>query len=155
MWGRELSSCRVKTRSPEETKRLGELLGKLLPPKAVVILSGDLGCGKTELVRGMARAFGIPEDEVSSPSFNLVHEYENFVHVDLYRLNSLSAVEDIGLEEILEDDRPKAIEWGEAIKELLEGLPLIEVKCKQFGEEREFEISESTGKICRELLQKL
>ena len=154
MWGRELNKCSVRTRSAEETRKLGREIGKLLPQGAVVILSGDLGCGKTELTRGIAEAFGIPADEVSSPSFNIVHEYDNLVHMDLYRLDSVEAAYDIGIEELLLDNRPKIVEWGEKITELLEGLPVIKIECRQVGEEREFEISDSTGKICPELLKK-
>ena len=154
MWGRELNRCSVRTRSAEETRKLGREIGKLLPQGAVVILSGDLGCGKTELTRGIAEAFGIPADEVSSPSFNIVHEYEELVHIDLYRLDSVEAIEDIGFEELLLDNRPKVIEWGEIIEELLEELPVIKIRCRQVDKEREFEISDSTGKICRELLEK-
>ncbi|RUM42400.1 MAG: tRNA (adenosine(37)-N6)-threonylcarbamoyltransferase complex ATPase subunit type 1 TsaE [Desulfurobacterium sp.] len=149
-----MNRCWVKTKSVEETRRLGKAIGELLPQKAVVILSGHLGCGKTELARGIAEAFGIPAEEVSSPSFNIVHEYEELIHVDLYRLDSVEAVEDVGLEELLSDDRPKVIEWGEMLEELLEGLPVIRVRCKQVGEEREFEIGDSTGKICRKILEK-
>ncbi len=145
----------IRTKSAEETRKLGKEIGKLLPPKTVIILSGELGCGKTELTRGIAEAFGIPAHEVSSPSFNIVHEYDNLVHIDLYRLDSTEAVEDVGIEELLSDDRPKIIEWGEKITELLEGLSVIKITCRQIGEEREFEIRDSTGKICRELLEKL
>ncbi|WP_132525173.1 tRNA (adenosine(37)-N6)-threonylcarbamoyltransferase complex ATPase subunit type 1 TsaE [Phorcysia thermohydrogeniphila] len=150
-----MNRCSVRTKSVEETRELGKALGELLPPKVVVILSGELGCGKTELTRGIAEALGIPADDVSSPSFNLVHEYDELIHVDLYRLDSIEAAEDIGIEELLLDNRPKIIEWGETIEELLECLPVIKIRCRQAGEEREFEISDSTGKICRELLKKL
>jgi len=144
-----LSRCKFLCRTVKDTRKLGKLLGKVSFPGLVVILKGDLGCGKTEFVRGMAAALGIPEDEVSSPSFNVVHEYDNFVHVDLYRVKS--GFEDVGLEEILEDDRVKAIEWGEPVLEELEGLPFIVVSCKESGEGRIFEIEDYTEKICDKL----
>jgi tRNA threonylcarbamoyladenosine biosynthesis protein TsaE len=147
-----LNRCSVKTKNAHATRRLGKLIGSLLPPGAVVILSGDLGCGKTELTRGIAEAFGIPADEISSPSFNIVHEYDELVHMDLYRLDSPEAVEDVGFEEFVVDSRIKVIEWGELVREYLEGLPVVEIKCSQVGDEREFEITDSTGKICRKLL---
>jgi len=150
LWVRELSKrCEVLCRSVEDTRKLGRLLGKKAFPGLIFVLKGDLGCGKTELVRGMAVALGIPQDEVSSPSFNVVHEYDNFVHIDLYRIGD--DFEDIGVEEILEDNRIKAIEWGEPVLELLEDFPFVVVSCRESEEGRIFTIEDYTGKVCKEL----
>ncbi|SMP18734.1 tRNA threonylcarbamoyladenosine biosynthesis protein TsaE [Desulfurobacterium pacificum] len=144
-----MNRCEFLCRTVEDTRNLGRLLGKVSFPGLVVILKGDLGCGKTEFVRGMAVAMGISENEISSPSFNVVHEYDNFVHMDLYRVKG--NFEDIGIEEILEDERIKAIEWGEPVLEELEGLPFVVVSCRESEEGRIFEIEDYTGKVCDKL----
>jgi tRNA threonylcarbamoyladenosine biosynthesis protein TsaE len=145
------SRCSFKVKSEEETLLLGELLARILPRGSFLVLKGDLGCGKTVLTRGIARGLGIPEDEVSSPSFNIVHEYENLVHMDFYRLSSPEELEDLGFSDFLEDERIKVAEWGERAVELLEN-PVV-VECREAGGGREFVISEPTGKICKQLIQ--
>jgi len=137
----------VVTRSEEETVRLGRLIASHLPPGSFLLLSGELGCGKTVLVRGVAEALGIPPDEISSPSFNIVHEYDNLVHVDLYRLEALEQLEDLGFEDFLTDERIKVVEWGKPLKEIVENF--VEVECRDRGGEREFTICDPKGKICR------
>ncbi|WP_456454677.1 tRNA (adenosine(37)-N6)-threonylcarbamoyltransferase complex ATPase subunit type 1 TsaE [Thermovibrio sp.] len=141
--------CVFKTKKEEETKVLGELLGRLLPKGAPLVLKGDLGCGKTVLTKGIARAFSVPEEEISSPSFNIVHEYPSLVHIDLYRLSSLEEVYDLGFEELLTDERVKVIEWGEIVGELLD-KPIV-VECREEGSFRLFKISDPEGKICSKL----
>ena len=87
VWGREK---RLRTRSENGTLALGEMLTELLPAPKLVVLRGDLGMGKTTLVRGMAAALGADSAEVTSPTFTLVHEYKGrktrLIHLDLYRL---------------------------------------------------------------------
>ena len=106
----------LKSHSPEETERLGRALMDLLPDGSVVALRGELGAGKTCLVRGMARALcGNPL--VSSPTFTILHEYEGgrkLHHLDLYRITSPDELIDIGFEDLISD--PPAvcvIEWAE------------------------------------------
>ncbi len=145
--------CRCITESVERTKELGKIIGKLLPRGAVVILNGELGCGKTCLSKGIAEGLGIPEDEVSSPSFSIVHTYDSLVHIDLYRVEP-EALHDIGFEEIIEDnEKVKVIEWMKS-QELLKGLklPIVAVNCSFLSENRrEFEIDDGNGEICRKL----
>ncbi len=149
MWGRELSECVFISRSEDETKKLGELIAGTVPEGTLIVLKGDLGCGKTALTRGIARGLGIPEDEISSPSFNIVHEYENLIHVDLYRLSSIEEAEDFGLYELLEDSRVKVVEWGE---ELLKEFPnAVLIECREENRKRVFKISDPTGKICEKI----
>ncbi len=110
---------RLKTRSPNGTLALGETIMELmLPTPRTVILRGDLGAGKTTLVRGIARSLGAPEDDVTSPTFTLVHEYQGrtrkLYHLDLYRLEREGELLQLGLEEMESD--PNAlilIEWGD------------------------------------------
>jgi tRNA threonylcarbamoyladenosine biosynthesis protein TsaE len=109
------------TSSEEETIGLGELLALTLPPKGVVLLIGNLGAGKTTLAKGIVKGRGAAlPDEVSSPTFTLIHEYSDRVyHVDLYRLDDPRAVARLGLEELFDRDALVLIEWGERFPELL------------------------------------
>lgn len=109
------------SRSPEETRDLGAALGSALRPGDLVSLTGDLGAGKTALVQGAARALGV-EEPVVSPTFVLVREYRGEVpvyHVDVYRLDRLREVEDLGWEDILDGGGVVFVEWGSAIGPLL------------------------------------
>ena len=110
---------RLKTRSVNGTLALGEtVLELMLPAPRMVILQGDLGAGKTTLVRGIARAIGAVEDEVTSPTFTLVHEYRGrrlkLFHLDLYRLEREEELLQLGMEEMeAEPDALVLVEWGE------------------------------------------
>lgn len=107
------------TLSPEETIAFGRTLVGLLSPPKLVLLRGDLGAGKTTLVKGIAAGFEAAEEEdVTSPTFTLVHEYRgpqaNLYHIDLYRIDTPRELETLGLDDLRAD--PKSIlliEWGE------------------------------------------
>jgi tRNA threonylcarbamoyladenosine biosynthesis protein TsaE len=102
---------------------LGELLGKNAAPGLLIAMIGDLGSGKTCLTQGIARGLEVPEDlYVTSPTFALVNEYPGKVglfHVDLYRIESISELEDIGLDEIVVGTHVTVIEWAEKVTEIL------------------------------------
>jgi tRNA threonylcarbamoyladenosine biosynthesis protein TsaE len=110
---------RLRTRSVAGTLALGEMITELLPVPKLVVLRGELGAGKTTLVKGMAAALGAADaEEVTSPTFTLVHEYQGrkvrLFHLDLYRLESEQELEGIGLWEMA--DAPDAlvlVEWGD------------------------------------------
>ena len=106
------------SRSQEETERLAGVLAGTLRGGDVLLLSGPLGAGKTAFVRGLARGLGIEPDEVSSPTFTLVHEYRGgrlrLFHADLYRLGTAGA-EDLGLDELGVQDGVLAIEWPDRL----------------------------------------
>jgi tRNA threonylcarbamoyladenosine biosynthesis protein TsaE len=106
---------KVVTRSVEETRALGEQLGRdVLRPGDVVVLSGELGTGKTALAQGVGRGLGV-EGPVVSPTFTLVREYEGRIrlcHVDIYRLEWVREIHELGIEEQLEES-VTLIEWGE------------------------------------------
>lgn len=106
----------------EGTRGLGEAIGGLLRPRDVVSLAGELGAGKTTFVQGAAMALGVKEP-VLSPTFTLVREYEGRAlrvhHVDIYRLDRLQDVLDLGFEEMLDEDSVVFVEWGDAIQTLL------------------------------------
>ncbi len=116
---------RLKTRSPNGTLALGETIMELmLPTPRLVILRGDLGAGKTTLVRGIARSLGAPEDDVTSPTFTLVHEYagrtRKLYHLDLYRLDRDEDLLQLGMEEMEADPTALVlVEWGEKFSSLL------------------------------------
>jgi len=112
-----MTDARVRqSRSEDETAAVGRELSRSLAAGDVVLLHGDLGAGKTALVRGLAEGLGVPADDVSSPTFTLVQEYRGgrlpLFHVDLYRLNDPREIDDLGLDEIAEDG-VLAIEWAE------------------------------------------
>lgn len=104
------------TKSEEETIKLGEKIARGLRSGDVVALSGDLGAGKTTLVKGIAKGLGVKNYRyVNSPSFVLVKEYKGKIplfHFDIYRLNSLKEIEEIGYEEYLGRGGVVAIEWA-------------------------------------------
>ncbi len=105
----------VVSRSEAETEAFGRALGEALHTGSIVLLIGDLGAGKTALVRGMAAGLGVDAREVSSPTFTLIQQYHGRVtlyHVDLYRLAGGADVDDLGLEELAESGAV-AIEWAE------------------------------------------
>jgi tRNA threonylcarbamoyladenosine biosynthesis protein TsaE len=111
-----------RTSSEEETIRVGELLARRLPRRATILLTGDLGSGKTTLAKGIVKGLGVadPED-VSSPTFTLIHEYgqdHKVYHIDLYRLEKLREVSSLGLEELFDRDAVILVEWGDRFPEL-------------------------------------
>jgi len=105
------------TRSAEETVAFGRELARELQPPCTVLLVGDLGSGKTTLVKGiLASLASVPEDEVTSPTFTLVHEYgseSRLYHVDLYRIGGARDLATLGLDDLLSRDATVLIEWGE------------------------------------------
>ena len=109
-------SREILTASEEETVGAGEQLGASLRPGDVVLLTGQLGAGKTAFVRGLARGVGAAPDDVSSPTFTLIQEYRGgratLHHVDLYRLQA-AEVADLGLDELVSSGGIVAIEWAE------------------------------------------
>jgi tRNA threonylcarbamoyladenosine biosynthesis protein TsaE len=111
-----------KTESAGETQALGNQLSAILPDSGLVLLIGNLGAGKTTLVKGIVehRGVGSPDD-VSSPTYTLIHPYGDPVriyHVDLYRLDTVDEVRGIGLDDLLDSDALVVIEWGEKFPEL-------------------------------------
>ncbi len=106
------------THSPEETIAFGRTLIELLAPPKLVLLRGDLGAGKTTLVKGIAAAFGAAEEEdVTSPTFTLVHEYRgpkvNVYHIDLYRIDTQRELDTLALDDLRAENSILLIEWGE------------------------------------------
>jgi tRNA threonylcarbamoyladenosine biosynthesis protein TsaE len=141
------SVLRFESRSEEETRALGRRLADRLPERGVVLLIGKLGAGKTTLTQGIAEGRRAARaEDVSSPTFTLIHEYGepvNVYHIDLYRLESLEEAQRLGLEDIYDADALVVIEWGERFPELLP-KERVEIRIRDAGEDtREIEISNS------------
>jgi tRNA threonylcarbamoyladenosine biosynthesis protein TsaE len=116
-----------ETKSSAGTVAIGRKLAQLLTPPCLLILRGDLGAGKTTLVKGIAAALGAAEpDEVTSPTFTLVHEYAGeldgrpvkLLHLDLYRLDAERQLDSLGVEEMRTTDAIVLVEWGEKFKSI-------------------------------------
>jgi tRNA threonylcarbamoyladenosine biosynthesis protein TsaE len=109
----------IQTNSADETIAFGRTLAEMLSPPALVLLRGDLGAGKTTLVKGIAAAFGAAQEEdVTSPTFTLIHEYRgpkaNLYHIDLYRIDTQRELDTLALDDLRADPASiLLIEWGE------------------------------------------
>ena len=119
------------TKSPEETIALGRELASLLTPPKLMVLRGDLGAGKTTLIKGIAEGFNAASQEnVTSPTFTLIHEYSGpsatLYHIDLYRIDTQRELETLGLDDLMSEHSVLLIEWGE--------------KFERFQNERDVEI---------------
>jgi tRNA threonylcarbamoyladenosine biosynthesis protein TsaE len=122
----------ITTHSTEETIAFGRSLTELLKPPKLILLRGDLGAGKTTLVKGIAEGFqAAREEDVTSPTFTLVHEYRgpqaNLYHIDLYRVDTPRQLETLGLDDLIAENSVLLIEWGE--------------KFPRFARERDVEIA--------------
>lgn len=119
------------TRSEAETANVARELAGTLRPGAVLLLSGNLGAGKTAFVRGLAEGLGIDPGDVSSPTFTLIHEYRGrrlaLYHADLYRLER-AATEDLGIEELGVEDGVLAIEWPDRLSHAIDGAQVITIE---------------------------
>jgi len=133
----------VVTKSAEDTRELGAALSAVARSGDVVLLSGDLGAGKTTLVQGFARGLGVTE-AVVSPTFILVRTYKGrltLVHADAYRMDNLQEVTDLDLPELLDDGGVALVEWGDVIAPVLPA-DFLEIRI-EFGEgddDRQIEI---------------
>src|SRR5437764_6538050 len=132
-------TLRFETASDEETRAVGRKLAAMLPEQGVVLLIGDLGSGKTTLAKGIVEGrHAAAADEVSSPTFTLVHEYGDPVrvyHADLYRLDSKEQVRRLGLSDLFDEQAIVLIEWGERFVELMPARR-VEIQMRHEGGDR-------------------
>jgi tRNA threonylcarbamoyladenosine biosynthesis protein TsaE len=130
---------RFETRSADETRLAGQRLAALLPQKGVVLLVGELGAGKTTLTKGIVEGrHAASGEDVSSPTFTLIHEYGNPVsvyHADLYRLDTAEEARRLGLDELFERQALTLVEWGERFPELFPAEHM-EIHLRHKGEDR-------------------
>jgi tRNA threonylcarbamoyladenosine biosynthesis protein TsaE len=142
-----------RTASEEETIALGEKLAGGLPSRAAVLLIGNLGAGKTTLAKGIVKGLGAADpDEVSSPTFTLIHEYPladakasgerpTIYHIDLYRLERASELRTLGLEELFEKAAIVLVEWGERFPQFMPA-ERIEIRIETGdGDQREITVT--------------
>src|SRR5580658_1873777 len=128
------------THSAEETIAFGRKLAAEWSPPLIVLLRGDLGAGKTTLVKGIAEGFGAARaEDVTSPTFTLVHEYRGsgttLYHIDLYRIDTERDLETLGLDDLLAPNGILLIEWGEKFPRF-ERDQNVEITLEQIAEER-------------------
>jgi tRNA threonylcarbamoyladenosine biosynthesis protein TsaE len=128
----------VITHSAEETVGFGRTLAEVLSPPKLVLLRGDLGAGKTTLVKGIAAAFdAAAEEDVTSPTFTLVHEYRgpgaNLYHIDLYRIDTPRELDTLALEDLRSENGVLLIEWGEKFPWILTERD-VEISLERRGE---------------------
>ncbi len=126
------------THSAEETVELGRKLAGELRPPCLVVLCGELGTGKTTLTKGIVAGLGVAsEEEVTSPSFTLIHEYgreSKVFHVDLYRIEDAHDLGTLGLEDLLGQQATVLVEWGEKLGENA-ATPRVEIHFEHMGED--------------------
>src|SRR6185312_1907105 len=144
-----MSAREYTTHSPEETIALGRELAALLSPPKMVLLRGDLGAGKTTLVKGIAEGFqAASEEDVTSPTFTLIHEYRgpraNLYHIDLYRIDTPRQLETLGLDDLITHNSILLIEWGEKFARF-ERERDVEIALERVDDRAEQRFSESAS----------
>jgi tRNA threonylcarbamoyladenosine biosynthesis protein TsaE len=126
MFGKKIDTT---THSVVETRQLGQKIGRLIKQPVIIALVGDLGSGKTAFVQGLASGLDVPvEYYITSPTFTLINEYPGrlpLFHADLYRLETVQDLEDIGLDELLYDQGVLAVEWADKLVDNLSGDYLV------------------------------
>jgi tRNA threonylcarbamoyladenosine biosynthesis protein TsaE len=130
-----LSTRPTVTRSAADTEALARALAGVLEPGDVIVLTGELGAGKTTFVRGLAGGLGVTEPVVS-PTFTLAREYRGrlpILHVDLYRLDRVQEVIDLGLEDLAGDDAVIVVEWGDVASAYLPGEDRLVVRIERIA----------------------
>ena len=141
-----MATSEFTTHSAEETIELGRHLARQLKTPATVILRGELGTGKTTLVKGIAEGFhAASQDDVTSPTFTLIHEYRgpevNLFHVDLYRIETQRELETLGLDDLFGNSNVVLIEWGEKFPRLQREAH-VDIRFRRLGEtERRIRVS--------------
>ena len=131
-------TSQIITHAPEETIAYGRALAAELSPPRVILLRGSLGAGKTTLVKGIAEGFEAAlADDVTSPTFTLVHEYRSsravLYHIDLYRIETERELETLALDDLLAPNSILLIEWGEKFSRLVRDRD-IEITLERVGE---------------------
>lgn len=142
----------------EKTVLLGELIGEKISGPILIYLKGDLGAGKTHLSKGIAKGLGL-EEEVTSPTFTLINEYDlsasspekesrKLYHLDLYRLDSVNQILDLGIEDFIDDEENIVIiEWAEKLKDYKLSNRLMEIEIYHKNDSRDFSIKSENSEI--------
>jgi tRNA threonylcarbamoyladenosine biosynthesis protein TsaE len=133
----------ILSNSEQDTRSIASAIARDLSMGTVLLLSGDLGAGKTAFVRGLAEGLGIDADEVTSPTFTLVHEYRGgrlpLIHVDLYRLDRAD-LDEIGLDQDLAAMGVVAVEWSERLSRQIADATIVNI-IDRGGDRRDIDIT--------------
>jgi tRNA threonylcarbamoyladenosine biosynthesis protein TsaE len=132
-------SREIETKSAEETIARGREIGSQLEPPLLILLSGELGAGKTTFTKGLASGFGAAkEEDITSPTFTLVHKYSGgrvpVYHIDLYRIEGSRGLHTLGLEDIFEQPAIVIVEWPDRLA-IHHDWPVIRVRLEHAGDE--------------------
>ena len=134
----DMETLKIRLKNTNETLKLGEIIGKFLNPGSIIALVGDLGAGKTELVKGIAKGLGVDE-EPNSPTFVIMNRYEGRIplyHFDLYRVSSEEELFGIGYDEFFFGEGVAAVEWADRVQDIFpEHTTKIEIKIPEPGSE--------------------
>ena len=140
------------------TESLGMTIGRHLRGGEVLLLMGDLGVGKTLLVRGLAQGCGIPPGTVNSPTFTLVQEYEgarHLIHVDLYRIGTAADIMNLGLAELFDGIRVVIVEWADRLPQAQLPPDYLTIRMRHRGRQSRSVILAATGPISARLCQQI
>lgn len=151
----------VVTNNFKETKLIGEKIAKIIKNdkrlfSQIILLTGDLGAGKTVLVKGIAKRLGI-DFEITSPTFNLINEYENnpgLLHMDFYRIDTKDELLDLGIEEYIARNDVKAIEWPQLVFDYVSD-DFLYIKIKRLSENKRKVIFKAEGKLSKKIIEGL
>ena len=143
---------RLNSEQEETTYKIGFKLGTLLEPGDVICLTGDLGAGKTTMTKAISEALGVQED-VTSPTFTIIHEYSGKIpvyHFDVYRINRIEEMEDLGYEEYFYGEGVCIVEWASMIEEIIPDKRLwIHISIARDGEGRILDFQRSSPHYMR------
>ena len=149
------SDYTITTSSLDETRRLGERLGRLLKEGDIICLHGELGAGKTSFTQGIAKGMGVAKAFITSPTFVIANEYKGrlaLYHIDLYRLNNIAEIEDIGLSEYLKGEAVTVIEWAEKAEDCCQKIG-FQFILKVWEEDKRRLSFKATGKRYEEIIK--
>lgn len=143
------------TESTEETSNIGEQLGRLLSKGNIICLSGDLGAGKTAFTKGIAKGLCV-EDYVTSPTYTIINEYLGrlpLYHFDVYRLNDVEEMYELGYEEYFFGDGVVVLEWADIVRDIIPGERLWITILNTKGDDSREIIMEPTGEVYDEIMK--
>jgi tRNA threonylcarbamoyladenosine biosynthesis protein TsaE len=146
---------RFITESAEETSNIGEQLGRLLIKGNIICLSGDLGAGKTAFTKGIAKGLGV-EDYVTSPTYTIINEYQGrlpLYHFDVYRLNDVEEMYELGYEEYFFGDGIVVLEWADIVRDIIPGDRLWITILNTKGDNSREIIMEPTGEVYDDIVK--
>lgn len=146
---------KIYTGSPEETVEIGKQLGKLLNLGNIVCLTGDLGAGKTAFTQGIAKGLEV-KDYVTSPTYTIINEYEGRVplyHFDVYRLNDVEEMHELGYEEYFFGDGVVVLEWADSVRDIIPPERLWITILNTKGDNSREILMEPTGEVYQKIVK--